>query len=51
MKKHDFDAHGTPCTGIAFSPVNHLLLCSGGLDGRILFFDIVEGKNVKKIEV
>ena len=31
--------------------MNNLLLCSAGLDGKIFFFDIVEGKQVKKIEV
>jgi len=31
--------------------VNNLLLCSSGLDSRIFFYDIVEGKQVKKIEV
>ena len=46
-----FPAHNNVCTGIAFSPVNNLLLCSSGLDSRLFFFDIVEGKQVKKIEV
>ena len=46
-----FSAHNNVCTGIAFSPVNNLLLCSSGLDSRIFFYDIVEGKQVKKIEV
>ena len=46
-----FSAHNNICTGIAFSPVNNLLLCSSGLDSRIFFYDIVEGKQVKKIEV
>ena len=45
-----FSAHTNQCTGIAFSPVNNLLLCSAGLDSRIYFYDIVEGKQVKKIE-
>ena len=31
--------------------MNNLLLCSAGLDSRIYFYDIVEGKQVKKIEV
>ena len=31
--------------------MNNLLLCSSGLDSRIYFYDIVEGKQVKKIEV
>lgn len=31
--------------------MNHLLLCSCGLDNFIYFYDIVEGKQVKKIPV
>lgn len=46
-----FSSHSNICSGIAFSPVNNLLLCSAGLDSRIYFYDIVEGKQVKKIEV
>ena len=49
--RHRFFAHQASCSGIAFSPVNNLLLCSAGMDQRIHFFDIVEGKEVKKIEV
>lgn len=45
-----FQAHTNACTGIAFSPVNNLLICSAGLDNLIQFFDIVEGKEVKKID-
>ena len=44
-----FAAHSNACSGLAFSPVNNLLICSAGLDSRIQFFDIVEGKEVKKI--
>ena len=40
-------AHSKACTGIAFSPVNNLLMCSAGADERIHFFDIVECKEVK----
>lgn len=38
------------CTAIAFSPLNHLLMCTAGLDGKINFFDTVKGSNVKVIE-
>jgi WD40 repeat protein len=48
--RHRFNAHANVCAGIAFSPVNNLLLCSAGYDNRIYFFDIVEGKEVKKID-
>lgn len=33
--KHKFNAHSNLCTSIAFSPLNHLLLSSCGLDGKI----------------
>ena len=49
--RHKFSAHSNICSGIAFSPVNNLLLCTAGLDSKIFFFDIVEGKQVKKIDV
>jgi WD40 repeat protein len=45
-----FQAHTNACSGIAFSPVNNLLICTAGLDNKIQFFDIVEGKEVKKID-
>lgn len=38
------------CTSIAFSAVNQLLLCSAGLDQRILFFDTTEKKAVKQLD-
>ena len=43
-------AHNSPATGLAFSPVNNLLLCSAGLDQRILFYDIKEKKVIKQLE-
>ena len=48
--RHTFSSHSKTCTGVAFSPVNNLLLCSAGLDGRIYFYDIAECKEVKKID-
>ena len=30
--RHKFMAHAQACTGLAFSPVNNLLLCSCGAD-------------------
>ena len=51
-KKFVFSGHnGKPCTGIAFSQVNHLLLTSCGMDHRIQFYDIILGKEVKKIDI
>lgn len=50
IKKSEFINHMSACTGLAFSPVNNLLLCSCGLDGKIQFYDIVSNRNVKTIE-
>ena len=49
-KKAELIGHTSQCTGLAFSPVNNLLLCSCGMDGRIQFFDIATSKNVKTIQ-
>jgi protein NEDD1 len=46
-----FDAHASQCTGIAFSPMNALLMCSCGLDGNIHFFDTADGKKVKTMKI
>ena len=41
---HSFDgAHKAPATGLAFSPINQLLLMSIGLDKNIICYD-VQGK-------
>lgn len=51
-KKFVFSSHaGKPCSGIAFSQVNHLLLTSCGMDHKIHFYDITMGKEVKKIDI
>lgn len=44
------NAHQSVVTGIAFSPVNNLLITSCGLDGKIQFYDISGQKNVKTID-
>lgn len=44
-----FSQHQAPCSGLAFSPVNQLLLCSAGLDRRLFFYDINEAKVVKAV--
>lgn len=37
---HNFkQSHNSPATGIAFSPVNHLLLATVGLDKRLICYD------------
>jgi WD40 repeat protein len=47
--KHKFTSHSLACTAIAFSPVNNLLMCSVGLDCRVIFYDIHEHREVKTI--
>jgi protein NEDD1 len=38
---HSFkDAHVGPATGIAFSPINEMLMVSVGLDKRLVCYDI-----------
>jgi len=37
---YEFGNHDVSCTAIAFSPINKLLFCSAGLDGKINFFDL-----------
>lgn len=37
---HEYVNHDISCSGIAFSPINKLLFCSVGFDGKINFFDI-----------
>jgi WD40 repeat protein len=38
-----FDAaHNAAATAVTFSPYNPLLLCSVGLDGHVIFFDMTE---------
>ena len=49
-KKVELQGHTQKCSGLAFSPVNNLLLTSCGLDGKIQFYDIGSQKNVKTIE-
>ena len=44
-----FTQHTGTVTGLAFSPVNELLLCSAGLDCRALFYDVQAKKLVKSV--
>lgn len=39
--------HKAPATGLSFSPMNDMLLCSVGLDKRIVFYDVQGKKSVK----
>lgn len=41
--------HKAACTGIAFSPVNHVLFASGSMDGNIIFYDVAQRKIVKSM--
>ena len=40
------DAHTEACTSITFSPVNHMLMASVGLDKQIVFYDIYKNKKI-----
>lgn len=42
--------HNSPVTGLSFSAINHMLMCTSGLDQRINFYDTQEKKIVKTIE-
>ena len=37
-------AHTTAATDACFSPFNNMLLASCGLDGRIVFYDVISRK-------
>lgn len=39
-----FQDHRAPATGLAFSPLNDMLLCSTGLDKKIIFYDVTGRK-------
>lgn len=39
--------HDAAATSLAISPVSKVLLATGGLDGRVCFFDTVQGKYVR----
>lgn len=46
-KSHTFDeAHKNAWTDITFSPVNHMLMGSVGLDNQIIFYDIFKNKRI-----
>uniref|UniRef100_K3X881 Uncharacterized protein n=1 Tax=Globisporangium ultimum (strain ATCC 200006 / CBS 805.95 / DAOM BR144) TaxID=431595 RepID=K3X881_GLOUD len=42
--------HEAAATSLAISPVSKVLLATGGLDGRVLFFDTIQGKELRAIE-
>ena len=41
--------HTLSCTSLAFSAVNQMLLCSGGLDKKMIFYDTMDKKVVKQV--
>ncbi|XP_050413244.1 protein NEDD1 [Patella vulgata] len=46
--KHSFnDIHKAPATGLAFSPINEMLLMSVGLDKRIALYDVQGKRNLR----
>lgn len=49
MLLKSFTDHKAPATGLSFSPLNDMLLCSTGLDKKIIFYDVTGKKTVKTI--
>lgn len=44
---HKFEGkHTDSCTGVTFSPVNHMLMGSVGKDWKVIFYDIFKSKKV-----
>jgi hypothetical protein len=41
--------HRAACTGVAFSPANRLLMCSAGLDRRLVFCDVEQRSVVREL--
>ncbi|KAG1651879.1 Protein NEDD1 [Nymphon striatum] len=48
---HQFSSHFAPSTGLAFSPVNDLLLASVGLDKKIVCYDIQRKLPIQTLDV
>lgn len=49
LAAHEFSEHAQPCTGLAWSSVNHLLLASVGRDGKLCFYDTHQCTAVKQV--
>ena len=51
LRRFDVGAggHSAPCTGLVFSPCNHMLLASVGLDANIICYDVVSDKVIKSM--
>lgn len=48
--QHTFSrSHSMSCTSIAFSSVNQMLSCSGGLDKKMIFYDTMDKRAVKQV--
>ena len=45
-----FSEHRAPATGLAFSPMNEMLLSSSGLDKRCFCYDVLSGKTAATIK-
>ncbi|KAK9766184.1 Protein nedd1, variant 2 [Basidiobolus ranarum] len=43
----EYSAHHAPVTGLRFSPFNHMMLCSVGLDRKIFVFDVDRKRSVR----
>ena len=46
---HNFNEHKAPSTGLAFSPVNEVLVLSSGLDKRCVCYDVMTKKPASTI--
>jgi len=46
----DFHSHTGAAYGVAFSPINKLLLASAGMDKQLLFYDCNDKKVIKSID-
>ncbi|TYZ67029.1 hypothetical protein PybrP1_011699, partial [[Pythium] brassicae (nom. inval.)] len=42
--------HDAAATSLAISPVSKVLLATGGLDGRVCFFDTAQGKELRSLD-
>lgn len=45
--KHNFSSHSAPAMDLSFSTINALLMVSGGLDKKVIFYD-AQAKNIVK---
>ncbi|OWZ07049.1 Glucose repression regulatory protein TUP1 [Phytophthora megakarya] len=44
-------AHEAPSTALTLSPVSKVLLATGGLDGRVIFYDTLQSKELRSLDL